>query len=592
MVDRLQRHQLIHVLEHVGLFLNQNDLFTLSQVSKELNQKVITPQLYERVRITRDPVLRSDEWGFDCGTTYISGYRGVVKSSDQNDMFLYDKIERLIESSHLDLVKELYVEKDVFQDIESGYSILHALIDKILDIGKLEVIDIRDLELLELVQDKIINSSNLEQVQLSDVHLLSKLIDLPKLRSLECMFGTPPWDLKPYFTADLKSLLDNNVTELVLTQQDLHFSSFRLFRDLHKAGFSFTNVTSLKFSYNHCPLDFANDANDLLIECINDIFKTTKLTKLELTLGCGQSGNCHCLDEFLELLAPLLTKVKSLGLIQYSSIDKGHHYKNEEWDIAICKFLSHIPGVGKNLKHLLIQHDPVWNGMGEDNVDGNYIRRRELYNLVLPQMQSLQTLIVPRMLQSVAPFEVISCDFLWNGCTCPFCQEMLPKLDEWLMNHQYFDKCMGKYKDIIPSRFVGYVGEELYKRLNTSVRTQWSLSSRCIAPLDVYWNFHQHEQLHHFEDYDCSFDETWFKRLTTCVTHFFNGYMYHLVQHLPQLQMAVLSGIYYSVDTPGSLKAPNYTPYIPNHQTFFTTIVDTSSSQQLQCPIDYHSVYD
>lgn len=588
-MEYCQHDQLIQVFQNVSVFLNQNDLFTLSQVSQELNQKVITPQLYKRIRITKDPVLRSDEWDLDYGTTYISGYRGVIKSSDQNDMFLYDKIERLIESSHLDLIEELCIEKDTFLDIESGYTILHTLIDKVLSSGNLEIIDIRDPELLELVQEKIINSSFLKQVQLLDVHLLPKLINLPNIRSLECMFGTPPWSLGSYCTEDLKNLLDDNITELVLTQQDWHFSSFRIFRDLYKGGFSFKNLTSLKFSYYHCPLDFTNDANELLIQFIKEIFNSTKITKLEMTLGCGQPGSCHCLDEFLELFSPLLIKVNSLGLIQYSSNDKGHHYKNEEWDLAICKFLSHIPDVGKNLKHLLIQHDPAWNGMGEDNVDGNYIRRRELFNLVLPRLQSLRTLIVPRMLQSVAPFEVIACDFLWNGCTCSFCQEVLPKLDEWLMNHQYFNKDVGKYKDIIPSRFVGYIGEELYKRLNTSSRTQWSLSSRSTSPTDVYWNFHNHEQLHHFEDYDCSFDETWFKRLTICITHFFNGYMYHLVQHLPQLRLAILSGIYYSVD---SMKSVNSTPYIPNHQSFFTTNVDTSSGQQLKCPIDYHSVYD
>ena len=62
--------------------------------------------------------------------------------------------------------------------------------------------------------------------------------------------------------------------------------------------------------------------------------------------------------------------------------------------------------------------------------------------------------------------------------------------------------------------------------------------------------------------------------------------------------MCILSGIYYKVDESSKTKNNKdkdkyeYKPYVPNHETFFTTIVDTSSSQALKCPVDYYSIYD
>ena len=86
--------------------------------------------------------------------------------------------------------------------------------------------------------------------------------------------------------------------------------------------------------------------------------------------------------------------------------------------------------------------------------------------------------------------------------------------------------------------------------------------------------------------------------LLRCVSHFFNGYMYRIVQHVPNIAMAILSGLYYRIDENSRIKKnkgkykDEYKPYVSNHETFFTTIVDTSSSQTLKCPVDCCSIYD
>lgn len=589
----------LETLQYVCNFLNQNDLVTLSQVCKEINETVIKPRLYQRIRVTKNPIIRTDTWFLDCGTAYVSGYRSVIKTDDQNDLYLYDRIERLLETSNLKYVKELYVEDKVFNDLESGHSILIEFIGKILSYGTIEVIDIRDIQLWTKLEDKILgmNNLNLKQIRLSNMNKLCQTLNLKHLKQLECAIEEPPWN---FADTNLIESLNEKIEALILNSNELHFSSYRLFHYLYNHGFKFNKLKSLKMTYVHSPLDFASDANDIILQFLTERMNLSQIDKLELTLTCNNPmEECYCMEDFLQILCPHLTNLKSLSLIQkYGTENHGDSFKNESWDLTICKFLSNLPNVNKNLRHLLILHDPLWNGTGVDNVDGNYIRRRQIFNSVLSQLRSLKTLIVPRMLQSVAPYEIIACDFLWNGCTCSFCQMNLPKFDEYLMNHQYYDTESSQYKDIIPSRFVGYIGEELFKRNNPYIRTSWTLDIRGLPPLENYWNFHGHEKLHHFNDYDCKSNEMMYASLIKCVSHFFNGYMYHIVQHLPSLDMAILSGIYYKVDERSKTENNKdkdryeYKPYVPNHETFFTTIVDTSSSQALKCPVDFHSIYD
>lgn len=589
----------MEALQHVCNFLNQNDLITLSQVSKEINETVIKPRLYQRIRVTKNPIMRTSAWYLDCGTTYVSGYRSMIKTDDQNDLFLYDRIERLLETPNLKYVKELYVENKVFSDVESGHSILVELLNKILSYGTIEVIDVRDIHLWTKLEDSILNMKdlNLKQIRLSDMDKLYKISNLKNLKQLECNIEEPPWN---FADANLVESLNAKIETLILNPKNAHFSSYRLFDYLYNHGFSFGKLKSLKMTYVHSPLDFASDANDIMVQFLTERMNISQIDRLELTLTCNHPiDGCYCIEDFLQILCPHLVNLKSLSLIQkYETENHGDSLKNESWDLTICKFLSNLPNVSKNLKHLSILHDPLWNGTGIDNVNGNYIRRRHIFNSVLSQLRSLKTLIVPRMLQSVAPYEIIACDFLWNGCTCSFCKVNLPKFDEYLMNHQYYDTRSSQYKDIIPSRFVGYIGEELFKRNNPYIRTSWMLDIRGLPPLENYWNFHGYEKLHHFNDYDCKTNEMMYLSLIKCISHFFNGYMYHIVQHLPNLNIAILSGIYYKIDETSKTRnnqhkdKSEYKPYVPNHETFFTTIVDTSSSQALKSPVDYYSIYD
>ena len=67
------------------------------------------------------------------------------------------------------------------------------------------------------------------------------------------------------------------------------------------------------------------------------------------------------------------------------------------------------------------------------------------------------------------------------------------------------------------------------------------------APTQYMWDMHGYENVQHFSDYSCYFDETAYVHLTQVISHFFNDYMKSLVQMLPNLTACILSGIYYQV---------------------------------------------
>ena len=153
---------------NVGRYLNQNDLASLSLVSKRFHTAIARPLLYKRVRITREPIIRSDKWWLDCGTTYISGYRSVKKTSSQNDLYLWDRIERFLEcsSESLELVRDLIIDDNLFEDSEEGYILLKELIKKMVGIGLLEKLEIKDLELFNTFYNMTFSSENLRALGL------------------------------------------------------------------------------------------------------------------------------------------------------------------------------------------------------------------------------------------------------------------------------------------------------------------------------------------------------------------------------------------------------------------------------------------
>lgn len=568
-------------------YLNQLDLVNLSQVSRSL-KRVFQPRLYHTVRISRRCVLRDDQNWIDAKVTYLSGLRDANATDNQNDMFLWDKIERLLESGHLSKVKNLVIEEDIFDDVESGRVLLNRLVETVLSLVQLESLEIRDAGLHCRWQARILDSKQLKFIEIhDDLRQLDKLRDLTNLESVKLVLHKLEFPQIPEmgFEHSLRDDMNQKIKELIIETPPFEFSSWKMFQCLQ--GLKFRQVRSLKFPHVHRPLDFAVDSNDIQVKIMLEMFSWEQITQLEIISYCD-IVSCHCLEDMLLQLSPHLQNLKKLALIERTTL--ANHYKAENWDITIGKFISSIPHVSENLKSLSIRHSPSPKGECEDAVDGNYIRRRKIYDHILPHLQSLQHLILPNMLQSIAPYEMYSNDFLWNGCICSFCQEHLPRLDEYIMNHQIYDEKTGNFKDITTMQLMCFIGETLSKRLGGS-RMNWDTNLIQLSPLDETWDFHNPYMIHHFHDYHCHFHgQVYWLDTVQCIEHFLNGYVYHLVQYMPQLRSIVINGVFFSVrDARDTQENPQR--YHPNHKTFFTTLADTSSSGALDCPREFHTLY-
>lgn len=536
--------QLLTVLSKSSLFLNQNDWFSLAQTSRSIHDQVAIKQLYHTIVISKDPVSRNDLWFLDGGRSYLSGFRALKKSDDQNDLFLYDRIERLIDSPHLNRVKSLAIREQVFADQETGIPLLRQLLNKIIGLDIVENLEIRDKALYEEYYEKLLDLSHLKNLRILSIESLNQTKSLASLETLECVSNRHELPTVQLLN-NTKEMLSAKLRKAELIFDNAESSSLPFFTYLSSQGIKCSSVRSLKFNHLHGIKSSNKLLQEVDIAHLEETVNLAKLESLELALSCENVG-CGCIDDFLMELAPHLLSLKELALIERTTVEVSDHKAKEDWDIMICKFIVHIPNVGINLKKLSIRHQTPLNGLLDDSVHGNYFRRRTLYETVLPKLQSLETLIAPTMLQSLSAYEVLVCDLLWNGCQCSYCQKVLPIFDQYIMNHQYYSKETGRYMDVIPTVFFAYAGH--YLAHNFLKHTTWDLDCFSGPPSWRAWNLHGYEALHHFENYECLFDESTFGPLSVVITHFLDEYMDSLVQILPNLRRALISGIYYAVD--------------------------------------------
>ncbi|CAR29636.1 hypothetical protein ZYGR_0AD03200 [Zygosaccharomyces rouxii] len=538
------KDQLLAALSSASYFLSQNDLLTLAQVSRQLHDDFAIKELYRYIHITRDSVNRSELWYLDGGKSYLSGYRAMKKTGDQNDLFLHDRIERLSNSPHLELVEELIVDDDLFTDREVCLPVLRKLLDRLISLNKLRNLEIRDPELFQEYYSRSLELTGLNRITIADTDPITSLGAVSKLNKLKWVLLNSEAKMGS-LGSSTRQTLANQLQEAELVADEIKFCSLNLFQYLQKEGIRLNALKSLKLNYTHNIDGYNKSFVEDPVKIISSVVDVGKLEKLELGISC-EYDDCGCMDAFMDGLAPKLTSLRELSLIEKTSTETTSHEMKESWDIVVCRFIIRLPSVEKNLKSLSIRHATPLNGLSDNSLPGNYVRRRTLYETVLPKLSSLQKLIAPNILQCLSAYEYLMCDLLWNGCECQSCQKFLPIFDQYLMNHQYYLTSEGRYTDVIPTVFFAYAGDFLMRRFSDQI--DWDLDILSVAPLERFWNLHGYEDLRDFVDYECFFDETTSPPLALVISHFFNGYMDHLIQLLPRLKTVVLSGIYYTVD--------------------------------------------
>lgn len=533
--------KLKNVFYEVSKYLNQNDLINLGMTNRKIFREIAVPRLYRNIIIRKNFTLRSEAWYLDAGVSYIGGYKAVIKSDDQNDLFLYDKLERLLESANLDYIKSLVIQSDVFQDRSAGIKILQMLVDRIISIGTVTNFEIYDVELFYKNYSRILKMPMLENVCVVGLEDFNRIAETAKnvIKAANLVMVSTTQDSST-FSPQVEKPLFAELLELNI--EDPQASGLRFFFYCCSQNIVFEKLVSLRLCHVHSVNNYNQANHELHFRDLEKVIHIGKLRRFEFEFSC-EVKNCDCADSFLMGMAKKLTSLNELGLIERVFIDSWNHTTSEKWDLWISKFILHLPNVGSNLKKLSIRHSIPTNGLIMDAVEGNYNRRRSLYEHVLPNLKSLEILIVPTMLQSLSAYEVLVCDLLWNGCECAFCKKVMNIYDDYIINHQYLSDQDGTLKDIVPTVFFAYVGDSISRRI--LYQASWDIKLLNIAPSSYFWNMHGYNHISHFAEYECLYDESAFPYLGKIISHFFNTYMEHLVRFLPNLRTCILSGVYY-----------------------------------------------
>lgn len=182
--------------------------------------------------------------------------------------------------------------------------------------------------------------------------------------------------------------------------------------------------------------------------------KLDNLVNLEIRLNNSQ------LDSLDLISYPL----KKLSIV--SNSPNATHKLYEVFDLAIIGFIQKFD----DLNFLSISHVQPQYGKFIDGVEGNYLRRLKLYNVVLPQIilnnwPDLQ-LHLPNLFQSLANYEQRMNTMLWIGCKCKHCSIYLHHIDQYLIYHKHYNRNVGdgEWRDLNSSTIFTMIGNMLSKR--------------------------------------------------------------------------------------------------------------------------------
>jgi hypothetical protein len=481
-------------------------------------------RLYRRIYVRSNPSLKTPLWFLDCNKTEIAGLISIAKRSDQNDYLIYLKILVLMDNlpKYGHLVKELIIFDDVFTE-KSGTDHLNDLVDSMEK-------HCPNLERLHIYDEKVksFNRDSLKNMITDD---LQKLDDVQPIESLTLTLHRYSEELE---LPDLEKF--QMLRELII--EDEESASLRILKKLSDAGISKLQLRRFVFNHVHGLHDYNTVLRELTTKFIENCIDLSQLQEMEMTIGC-QEKDCRCICEFLDELAP---KLHSLTKVAFREMTfHRDHYITEEWDVDVGRFLINVPS---KIKYLAIHHNPPMDGKLLNGLEGNYFRRRKLYENIVPKLKELETFVSPTFLQSTACYEILPSDLLWNGCECEFCSKFLPLYDKYLMDHAYYDTDDADFKDMISPRLFGLFGTELSKRLQYN----HDLDALSIPPSSTTWGFHGYQYISCFSDVDdCDFNKLLFEPLVVCVSHFMLEPVKFLKSQMPRLKTVALSGVYFTI---------------------------------------------
>lgn len=527
-------------------FLPQNDKFNLLQTNYTFYEATL-PHLYRSLCLRNAASLKDDNGFQECRWTIIGGYSNpLIKPESQ---------EGLVRARQAVLLQSLKVNPELV-----GY------VENVCIFGQ-HGPSVVDVKLFELIKNNCFNLKSYRAFNADEkLHLTEfQLSRLPRLES--CMINHAmqlahlPGSVRNlsinFFDEYKKEVVDLEQTQLCrsklyqldsLSLSSDEMSSFVFLRficDHLLETQRKLHLKQLKIIYYHGFTDYDSDLRELVSTFVFNFVHLESIESLEMVLGCDERG-CKCLCDFVDKLAaqPLL------NLRKVSFIEKTCHRDHdftENFDLHLVRLMLHIPKP-ENISYLAIMHSPPLDGALINGFEGNYIRRRTLYQKMFPLLTNLQTLVSPSFMQTCSCYEVLTSDLLWNGCQCSFCEPHLSIFDEYIMNHSYLDETTGLVKDVISPRFFAAASDSVSKRMITHEDVEYNASLIDVLsfpPALTTWDFHGYFSFSHKAHYYCTFNQSAFPALVKAISHFVVSYLQPLQKTNPHLQLAVMSGIYF-----------------------------------------------
>lgn len=523
------------IIFNIISYLPQNDKVNLLYTNYHFYCLVL-PQLYKRLIFTRGCGF-SFRGSFENNYTILGYSSNPLATEKLNEKILETRQKILLQSLEVNPELGKYIEHVVVNE-DIGESCFHENSSKVVDLDLEHFLEskcsnIKRFEVFHNNQDRSLN-----------LVLRPKMdcIDITDLNALDLALGYPIKELcfnaynrsEPDINLEKVAEAFKHIDTLIFNEERSQTFVLSLLNSLfEKKQFNYLlKIKTLKIMH----LDNWEDHRQLLHTFLDKV-EPEYLENLDLTFGCDDI-TCHCMESFLD---HLVTKKLNLKKLSFShKTNQRDHNLMELFDFNLTAFLQKLPNNDK-LRYLSIIHDTPPDFDIENGLEGNYLHRRVLYEKAFPLLTNLQILICPTFMQTLACYEQLVSNFLWNGCTCDHCSDYLPIFDEYILDHRYYNSMKARIVRMISPVFFGNLGNALSTRHLTDV----GIFLDNYPLIDRIWDFHTSKSSisHINQNKECLINQSAFNAASRCAAHYLKEFVQTIHEMIPSLKNCVLSGI-------------------------------------------------
>lgn len=526
-----------HILQKVASYLPQQSKVNLMYSNYHF-YSVIIPRLYEKLLITPSGLSTSQDSFRDSKYTTIGYLSTPLASLTLNNRVFASRQQVFLQSIQINPGLCNMIKEVIIYDPQGSRDIKSIIDSNLLEVLETNCPNIETFASLNTDPYEIIIPS-LKRADLNKLASLELLLDL-KVTELHISSENIPFDLHSLNKSKAISFF-TNLDTLIINDELAQVMIIKYLLEIQR--FIRYPFTTLKLIHYHSGNETTLECNKLS-EQLLDSLDSTKLKNLELVIGCDDLL-CSCFEDMSTVLKKKEFSLTALSIIQ-KTIQRDHNY-SEKFDFSTTELLKTLPHSDK-LKTLSIRHAYPLDFNCVGGFEGNYLHRIEMYKNILPVLTSLETLVAPTFMQSVACYEQLMSDLLWNNnCMCKECEDYTNIFDDYVQNHQYFSDYGGKFVDMFTSFLFGNVGKVMADRLVNDC----DLFLLKYPKLIRYWDFHtgDHDVVHLNPEQTCGIDATAFDPLGVVVNHFLKGYVEEIKVLQKNIKHVLFSGFFYEISS-------------------------------------------